>query len=89
MARVRTEYKPEPGAEVVILAHGEYRALATVVRGDPANPLSWDEILQKCYQCLEGIVATVRVDALVDAVTRIEQLSDIRQLTEHLRAGSI
>ena len=89
MARVRTEYKPEPGAEVVIRAHGEYRALATVVRGDPANPLSWDEILQKCYQCLEGIVATERVDALVDAVTRIEQLSDIRQLTELLRAGNI
>lgn len=89
MARARTEYKPEPGAEVVVRAHGEYRAVATVVRGDPANPLSWDEILQKCYQCLEGIVATEHVDALVDAVTRIEQLSDIRELTELLRARTI
>ena len=88
MKRVRTEYKPEPGAEAVArTARGEHRALATVVRGDPANPLSRDELLQKCYQCLDGIVATARVDKLVDAVERLEQLPAIRQLTELLRAG--
>ena len=89
MKRVRTEYKPEPGAEVVArTSRGEHRALATVVRGDPANPLSWDELLQKCYQCLDGIVATGRIDQLVDAVERLEQLPDIRQLTALLRASS-
>jgi len=88
MKRVRTEYKPEPGAEAVArVPHGEYGALATVVRGDPANPLSWDEILQKCYQCLEGILATERVDRLVEAVERLEQLPDVRHLTELLRAN--
>ncbi len=90
MTRVRTEYKPEPGAEVVARTpRGQYRALATVVRGDPANPLSWDELLQKCYQCLEGILATARVDRLVDAVERLEQLPDVRHLTELLRAENI
>ncbi|MBI3938547.1 MAG: MmgE/PrpD family protein [Betaproteobacteria bacterium] len=82
MKRVRTEYKPEPGAEAVACTpRGEYRALATVVRGDPANPLSWDEILQKCHQCLEGIVSAECVDRLVDAVKRLEQLPDVRHLT--------
>ncbi len=90
MKRVRTEYKPERGAEAVARAlHGEYRALATVVRGDPANPLSWDEILQKCYQCLEGILPTERVDRLVDAVERLEQLRDVRHLTELLCAENL
>ena len=90
MTRVHTEYKPEPGAEVVArTSHGDYRALATVVRGDPANPLSWDELLQKCYQCLEGIFATERVDRLVNAVERLDQLPDIRHLTELLRAENL
>jgi len=90
MKRVRTEYKSEAGAEVVArVPHGEYRARATVVRGDPANPLSWDEILQKCYQCLEGILPTNRVDRVVNAVVRLEQLPDVRQLTELLCAEDL
>ena len=90
MKRIHTEYKPEPGAEVAArTARGEYRALATVVRGDPANPLSRDELLQKCYQCLEGILAKERVDRLVDAVERLEQLPDVRHLTDLLRAENL
>ena len=88
MKRVRTEYKPEPGAEAVArTSRGKHRALATVVRGDPANPLSWDELLQKCYQCLDGIVATERIDRIVDGVERLEQLPDIRVFGELLRAA--
>jgi len=88
MAKVRTEYKPESGAEAVAqTAHGEHRALARIVRGDPANPLSRDELLQKCYQCLEGILATERVDRLVAAVERLELLPNVRELTELLRVG--
>ena len=86
MKRVRTEYKPEPGAEAVArTSRGEHRATATVVRGDPANPLTWEELLQKTYQCLDGIVATERIDRVVDAVERLEQLPDIRVLSELLR----
>jgi 2-methylcitrate dehydratase PrpD len=88
MKRVRTEYKSEPGAEAVArTSRGEHRALANVVRGDPANPLSREELLQKCYQCLDGIVATAHIDRLVDAVDRLEKLPDIRALSELLRAA--
>lgn len=89
MQRIRTQYKPDPGAEAVALtARGEQRALATIVRGDPANPLSRDELLQKCYQCLDGILPAPRIEALVDAVERLEQLSDVHHLTEFLRADN-
>jgi len=89
MARVRTEYKPEPGAEAVARTrHGENRATAMIVRGDPANPLSRDELLQKCYQCLDGILATERIDRLVAMIDGLEQLPDIRELTELLRGGN-
>ncbi len=57
------------------------------MRGDPANPLSRDELLQKCYQCLDGIVATERIDRLVAAVDRLEEVPDIRVLSELLRAA--
>jgi 2-methylcitrate dehydratase PrpD len=88
MARVRTEYKQEAGAEAVARTRQgeEYRALATVVRGDPANPLSRNELLQKCYGCLDGILPAGRIDEIVDAVDRLEQLSDVRELTQLLCA---
>lgn len=88
MAHVRTEYKDEPGAEAVARTRrgDEYRTVATIVRGDPANPLSRDELLQKCYQCLDGILATDRIDRLVDAADRLEELRDVRDLTILLRS---
>lgn len=88
MARVRTEYKAEVGAEVVarMRGGGEFRALATVVRGDPANPISREELLQKCHGCLEDIVPAARIEKIVDAVDRLEQLSDVRELTGLLAA---
>lgn len=87
MARVRTEYRDEAGAEAVARTRSgdEYRALATIVRGDPANPLTRDELLQKSYQCLDGILALERIDRLVDAVDRLDQLPDVRDLTTLLR----
>ena len=88
MKRVRTEYKTEAGAEVVArTSGGEHRAQAAVVRGDPANPLSWDELLQKCYQCLDGIVVTERIDRFVEAIEHLEKLPDVRVLSELLRAA--
>jgi 2-methylcitrate dehydratase PrpD len=88
MTRVRTEYKEEVGAEAVARTRQgrDYRALATVVRGDPANPLSRDEVLQKCYGCLEEILPTNRINMIVEAVDRFEQLSDVRDLTRLLCA---
>jgi 2-methylcitrate dehydratase PrpD len=87
MARVRTEHKAEPGAEAVACTRGgdEYRASAAIVRGDPANPLTREELLQKCYECLDGILPTERIDRLVDAVDRLERLPDVRDLTALLR----
>jgi len=87
MKKVRTEYKTEAGAEFVARARGvDHRATATIVRGDPANPLSWNELLQKCYQCLDGVVTTSRVDQIVAAVEGIEKLKDVRELTVLLQA---
>jgi 2-methylcitrate dehydratase PrpD len=89
MARVHTEYKPEPGAELVARTRGgeQYRSLATIVRGDPANPLTEGELLEKCYQCLDGVVTPARVDALAIAVADLEQRADIRELTRLLRVA--
>jgi 2-methylcitrate dehydratase PrpD len=90
MKRIKTEYKPEPGVEAVaITASGEYRAIAQIVRGDPANPLTRDELLQKCYQCLDGIVEKERISALISAVDKLETLRDVRELTSLLSSRSM
>lgn len=90
MARVRTEYKDEVGAEAVArMRNGsQLRSRATIVRGDPANPLSQEELLHKCYGCLEDILPTERIDKIVDAVERMEHLVDMRELTGLLRPAA-
>jgi hypothetical protein len=64
-----------------------YRAVADVVRGDPANPLSRDELVQKCRQCLEGVLPPDRADRVVTTVGAMEHLPDIIRLREVLQAG--
>jgi 2-methylcitrate dehydratase PrpD len=73
----RVTIETEDGA---VFAH-EVRDL----KGDPDNPLSWDELLQKFNRC------TVDLDGpedqkqkIVESVRNLEILEDVRDLTAHL-----
>jgi 2-methylcitrate dehydratase PrpD len=86
MSRVRTEHRGDPGAEVVITASGaSISRRATVVRGDPANPLSPEEELDKCRSCLEGVVGGSAADRLVAMVSGLADLRSAAEVVEVLR----
>lgn len=85
MGRVRTEYWGEKGAQVELsTVSRSWHCRAEVVRGDPSNPLSDREAVDKCRYCLEGVLPTGREVALAGAVTRLAWLPTASELTQLL-----
>ena len=54
------------------------------LKGDPKNPLSDAELLEKFRTLTVGIVGQDRIAALKDAVDRLDQIKDVRELTQLL-----
>lgn len=66
----------------VVLASGARDAeRVALARGHPARPLSESERLQKVRDCAEKVLGARGVAALCDAVSRLERLRDVRELT--------
>lgn len=52
------------------------------LKGDPENPLSWDELLQKFNQCtIDSPISADRRQKLIALIRELEDLEDIRTLT--------
>lgn len=85
MAKVTTEYRDEPGTEVVVAHAGRTDSRsALVVRGDPANPLTRAEELEKVRSCLEGALDPSLAERLGDQVDRLAELRSVKELTATL-----
>jgi len=70
--------------EIVEVTLGDGRALRAVVRdavGSPARPLSPEDFAAKVAACCEGRLDIVAQKDLIEACARLENLSDIRDLT--------
>jgi hypothetical protein len=52
-----------------------------VVRGDAAAPIDRAEVAAKFVALAAPVVGTARAQAVVDAVERIDELKDVRDLT--------
>jgi 2-methylcitrate dehydratase PrpD len=55
-------------------------------RGYPENPLSDEELLAKFKECAGLALPRRRAEDLAEAVLRLDELADVNQLTELLRA---
>ncbi len=53
-------------------------------KGDPENPLSWAEIIDKFKTLATPVFADERCDELIDLVRNIEQQKNIRELIDRL-----
>ena len=51
-------------------------------KGDPQNPLTWDELLQKFAYCVSGGLTAKRSSRIVDMVMNLEKVGDIRDFTK-------
>jgi hypothetical protein len=86
MAKVTTEYRNAPGAEVELeVPAGTIRNRALVIRGDPANPLTTDEEATKCTSCVDPVTAQGRGRMLVDAVAGLRRLPRVAELAAILQ----
>ena len=54
-------------------------------RGTPERPLTPEELAQKFHDCAEGTIPEPRRNEVLDAISRLEDLADIKQLTALLR----
>ena len=64
---------------------GSFATTVEYPKGDPKNPLSDAELLEKFRTLTVGIVGEDRIAALKDAVDRLDQIKDVRELTQLLR----
>ena len=55
-------------------------------KGDPENPLSWEEMRQKFADLSAPVISTSRQERIMDAVDNLEEMRDVRELAELLAA---
>jgi 2-methylcitrate dehydratase PrpD len=56
------------------------------VRGTPQNPMTREEVEEKCYGLLRPVLRRKRAKALIDAVWNIERVGNVHELRPLLRA---
>ncbi len=54
-------------------------------KGDPENPLSWEELIAKFTSLAGRVLPVSQCDEIVSLVRRVDQLEDISELVEALR----
>jgi hypothetical protein len=59
----------------------------TDVRGTVDNPMTREEVVQKCRDLVEPVMGKARCTTLVDAVLALEKLGNVRDLRGLLQAG--
>lgn len=92
-AAEQVEIIPDPtlsGAQAVVEAemrNGQKLSIrCEVAKGSPENPLTRQEIEGKLRCGAQGILPSEQVEAIIDAVSHLEELESARTLMEHLSA---
>jgi 2-methylcitrate dehydratase PrpD len=90
MARTEVTLVPQMGAEIgstVTLTTTDGRVMSRDVpfpKGEPENPMSWDEMHAKFLEWSVGSVGEANAHALADMVGRLESVGSVRELSPHL-----
>jgi len=73
---------------VVTLANGEaLEETVTRTHGNPADPLTRDEVIGKFHECAEEVVSPDQRRDVIALCDRLDQLDDIRELGRALRVA--
>jgi 2-methylcitrate dehydratase PrpD len=56
-------------------------ARVEIPRGDPLNPLSWEELCTKFRECASRALPPERIEPLLSLVAQIDDMADVRELT--------
>lgn len=76
-------YPIEGWSQIVVTANGE-RFVATVEtpRGDPQNPLPWNELAAKFRECADTVLTPDGVERVLTLCVRLHDLPNIRELAD-------
>ena len=66
-------------AEIFTKDGKRYFTRVEYCKGDPENPLSWDELIEKFYDLSSGFWTRDRRSKIVEAVQRIEEIQDLKK----------
>jgi 2-methylcitrate dehydratase PrpD len=93
MKRVNTIPVPVAGplqSRVVLTLKGGEQLEETASRshGNPADPLTKDEIVGKFHECAGELASETQRDRIVDLCDRLEQLDDVGELAAAIGAGA-
>lgn len=64
---------------------GRYRSRLSYPKGDPENPLSWEELIDKFLRLTGPVFSGAKCRRIIDAVRGLERVSDVTELLELLR----
>ena len=56
-------------------------------KGDPENPLSWDELIDKFTTLATEVLPLSQCRKIINLVRNVDQLEDITELVDEMRAG--
>jgi len=87
---IEKEFPRKWAAQVEIETQGgqSYRSNIEFPKGDPENPLSWDEIIEKFNSLALSVFSKEQCNDVVKRVRTIEKETDINHLMKALTAGS-
>ena len=72
--------------EVVDGAGKVLRQRVTAAKGEPDNPLSHAEIVDKLHSARRGVISEAAARTAVEMISSLERLDDVRELADCLRA---
>jgi len=55
-------------------------------KGEPENPLTWEELVEKFHTLTVPVFSAARRNAIIEATARLETFRDIRDLASLLEA---
>lgn len=94
MSKIRCVEDPElekefpkkwPASVMITTKNGEeHSALIDYPKGDPENPLSWDELIDKFKDLTAPIFSCAKQDAIIEKVRSLELEDDINSFSEYL-----
>lgn len=81
------EYQWTSKVKITLSNGTEFFEVIEKPKGDPQNPLTCEELIEKFSGCVKGILDAKQVDSIVDRIKRLEDEKDISVLVADLVTG--
>jgi 2-methylcitrate dehydratase PrpD len=74
---------PEPGRVKITTSDGTYTKQVDYAYGDPKNPVTFDDVIKKFYDCASHSIKPMRAEnihKLADWVQKLEEVDDVAEI---------